>query len=99
MNVYLDLEAVSRRMRGRRVELGYSVEELARRSKVTSTTIRNYEATRNDMGICRLFAIATALHVSLDWLCGRVDAVFPVVALGRKPAKKTETPADTTSTI
>ena len=67
------------RIRARRYELGLSVEALAKKCDINSCTLRNAECGRNVPRADVLCYVADGLGVSIDWLCGRTDAVYPVV--------------------
>lgn len=62
---------IADRLRMARVGRGLSQEELAKKSGLHPNTILYYEGDRNIPGAKNLVALADALEVSLDWLCGR----------------------------
>ena len=62
---------IADRLRLARAGRGMSQRELAKKSGIHSNTILYYEEGRNIPGAKNLIALADALAVSLDWLCGR----------------------------
>lgn len=70
----MDTSLLGKRMRDRRIELGYSLEEVASSVGVATSTIQRYEAGRiaqPKMPVIEV--IARALEVSPSWLIGKSD--------------------------
>jgi len=64
-----DVEDLARsRLRSLRTTLGYSLDELARRTHLSPSTISRVETGKRALGLDVLVPIADALHVSLDVL-------------------------------
>ncbi len=61
------------RMREARLKSGLSQAELSRRTNISPATLSTYESVENPKNppIDKAIAIAKALNVSLDWLCGQ----------------------------
>jgi transcriptional regulator with XRE-family HTH domain len=77
------------RIRQAREEYGMSQAELARRSKVSQTTMNEIEQGETlDPRVSRLIAVADVLHLSLDALLGREEYA------PRPPRRKKPAPAD-----
>ncbi len=68
---------VARRMRLRRVLLGLSQEELAKRLGLTPQQVQKYEAGETRISASRLYAIAGHLAVSLTWFFEELEADGP----------------------
>lgn len=62
---------IADRLRAARIGRGLSQGELARKSGVHKNGIQGYELGKVIPGAQNLIALADALEVSLDWLCGR----------------------------
>ena len=62
---------IARRLRMAREGRGMRQEDLSIRSGVHKNTIYAYEIGKATPGAQNLVALADALEVSLDWLCGR----------------------------
>ena len=62
---------IADRLRAARLGRGLSQGELARKSGVSENGIQGYELGKVSPGAQNLIALADALEVSLDWLCGR----------------------------
>ncbi len=62
---------IADRLRLARVGRGLSQEGLSKKSGVHVNTIFYYELGRSTPGAKNLIALADALEVTLDWLCGR----------------------------
>ncbi len=58
-------EAVGRRVRATRLDLGWTLDDLAESSGVSRRMIVNVEAATSNPSIATLLRLATALHVSL----------------------------------
>lgn len=65
---------LAKKMRTRRAELDMSQAELAKRSGLTADLIWKYENEVNTPGADKAYAIAEALGVTLDDLCGFGEA-------------------------
>jgi transcriptional regulator with XRE-family HTH domain len=64
-----DLEDLARsRLRSLRTTLGYSLDELAERTRLSPSTISRVETGKRTLGLDVLVPLADALHVSLDVL-------------------------------
>jgi transcriptional regulator with XRE-family HTH domain len=59
---------VRRRLRDRRAELGWSIDDLAERSLINASTISRIETGRRRPGLNHLVPLANALGLSLDEL-------------------------------
>ena len=69
MAVTTEIEALARsRLRGLRTALGYSLDELAGRTKLSPSTISRVETGRRTLSLDVLVPLANALQVSLDAL-------------------------------
>lgn len=62
---------IADRLRMARFGRGLSQARLAKLSGVNINSIFIYEAGKTIPGMLNLIALADALEVSLDWLCGR----------------------------
>lgn len=62
---------IAARLRMARVGRGLSQEDLAEKSGLHINSIYVYEIGKTIPGAYNLVALADALEVSLDWLCGR----------------------------
>lgn len=62
---------IADRLRAARFGRGLTQEELAGKSGVSENSIYGYEVGKAIPGAKNLIALADALEVSLDWLCGR----------------------------
>lgn len=68
----MDTFLIGKRMRDRRLELGYSLEEVAASVGVATSTIQRYEAGRiSQPKMPVIEVIARALDVSPAWLIGK----------------------------
>lgn len=70
----MDTYLLGKRMRDRRIELGYSLEEVATEVGVAASTVQRYEAgriTQPKMPVIEV--IARVLDVSPAWLIGKSD--------------------------
>jgi transcriptional regulator with XRE-family HTH domain len=74
----LDLH-VGARLRERRTMLGLSQEQLAEAVGLTFQQIQKYERGINRMGASRLWSLARALDVPLDYFYGEGDSPRPVM--------------------
>lgn len=84
------LERVSRRVRARRVELGWTAKQLAERSGLSPRFVSELEAGRGNISIGRLASVAQALAVDPARLVEAVDAARrPIGLLGLRGAGKT----------
>ena len=61
------------RLQRRRETLGWSKTELAKRVGITKVSIWGFEKGQKVPSVDTLIALADALDVSVDWLCGRND--------------------------
>ena len=61
------------RLQRRRETLGWSKTELAKRVGITKVSIWGFEKGQKVPSVDTLIALADALDVSVDWLCGRLD--------------------------
>lgn len=69
MSASSDLEALARaRLRSLRTTLGYSLDELARRTNLSASTISRVETGKRALGLDVLVPLAHALQVSFDAL-------------------------------
>jgi transcriptional regulator with XRE-family HTH domain len=69
MSAASDLEAVARsRLRSLRTTLGYSLDELAERTRLSPSTISRVETGKRSLSLDVLVPLAQALQVSLDVL-------------------------------
>ncbi|USG64652.1 helix-turn-helix domain-containing protein [Brevibacillus ruminantium] len=66
---------LSQRLRTARRAKGLTQEELAEKVRTTKGTISNYENNHSSPPNEMLTQLADILHVSTDWLLGRVDDV------------------------
>lgn len=62
---------IAHRLYTARVGRGLSQRKLSEKSGVHINSIYVYETGKIDPGVKNLIALADALEVSLDWLCGR----------------------------
>lgn len=67
---------IAGRIRQRRNELGLSQIELAQKLGLSLQQIGKYESGGNRVSAARLFAIATALEVSVMWFYKDIDVAF-----------------------
>lgn len=65
---------LGRRIARARARRGWNRNRLARAAGVTWANLTRYEEGENEPGASRIFEIAKALDVSLDWLLGRAGA-------------------------
>lgn len=75
-----NIETFIARVRARRTELGLSAEALSIEAGMAPSTLSVIEYRRRFPRFESAVAMADVLGVSLDWLCGRVDAIYPMVA-------------------
>lgn len=68
--------AFSQRLRERRITLGWTQEQLARRSGLQPAAISHFETGKREPSMRSLVRLATALGETIDWLLG----------IGRVPA-------------
>ena len=69
MSEVADVEALARsRLRSLRTTLGYSLDELAKRTKLSPSTISRVETGKRTLSLDVLVPLANALQVSLDAL-------------------------------
>src|SRR5262245_25163813 len=66
-------EHVAKRIRLRRVLLGLSQDELAKRLGVTAQQVQKYEAGESRVSASRLYAIALHLAVPIMWFFAELD--------------------------
>lgn len=67
----IDMQQLGRRIRSERVLRGWTQEDLATRASLTQASIARIELGRNPgLRVDSLFAIASALQVSADYLMG-----------------------------
>jgi transcriptional regulator with XRE-family HTH domain len=64
---------LAQRLRAARKAMGLTQEELAEQVSTTKATISNYENNYSTPSNEMLLNLATALHISTDWLLGRTD--------------------------
>lgn len=69
----MDVTIFSLRLRETRKSVGFSQKTLASLIGSDRTSIAAYENGHNTPTLDRTVAIADALNISLDWLCGRTD--------------------------
>ena len=62
---------IADRLRTARIGRGLRAEDLAEKTGMHVNSIGNYELGKTTPGAKNLIALADALEVSLDWLCGR----------------------------
>lgn len=74
-----NIETFIARVRARRAELGLSAEALSMAAGMAPSTLSVIEYRRRFPRFESAVAMADVLGVSLDWLCGRVDAIYPTV--------------------
>lgn len=73
-----DLSVFSQRLKEARVSCGFTQQDLAQKANVTAATISSYENSTSSKesklakfpSLDKVVAIAEALGVSIDWLCG-----------------------------
>lgn len=74
MQKEIDMAVFAKRLKEARAERGLTQKELAAMSGVSTVMISSYERTDAETGknpaLSSVFAIANALDVSIDWLCG-----------------------------
>lgn len=77
MKQELDITIFSKRLKEARTEKGLTQKELAALSGVSTVMISSYERTDAEAGknpsLSVVYSIASALDVSIDWLCGSSD--------------------------
>lgn len=77
MKQELDMTAFGKRLKEARTEKGMTQKDLADLSGVSTVMISSYERSEAETGknpaLSSIFSIASALDVSIDWLCGRTD--------------------------
>ena len=65
------MKAITQRMKQRRLELGYSYQDLANLTGMSKSTLQRYETGAiSNLPLHRLRTIATALNVDPEWLLG-----------------------------
>lgn len=65
---------IGRRLRERRILLGLSQDELARRIGLSFQQLQKYETGENRISAARLYSIAQVLDVSITWFFARPPA-------------------------
>lgn len=67
-----DLNLFPSRLKEARIKADISQKELSRRTGIAPATLSSYESTENfkNPTIDKVAAIADALNISIDWLCG-----------------------------
>ena len=65
-------QKLGKELRAARAKAGLSMTELAKRLKVVPSTVYFYETGKLEPGAHRLFDLARALDLRLDYLAGRV---------------------------
>lgn len=77
MQKEIDMAVFAKRLKEARTERGLTQKELAALSGVSTVMISSYERTDAETGknpaLSSVFAIANALDVSIDWLCGLTE--------------------------
>ena len=75
----LDTSYFSKRLKSERLKQGMTQKELSQKSGVAPATISSYEGVNDSKTkyppIDKAIALANALNVSLDWLCGGNESV------------------------
>lgn len=73
----LNMTLFSKRLKEARTDKNMTQKELSEKSGVSTVMISAYERSNTNSGknpaLNNIFAIATALGVSMDWLCGLTD--------------------------
>lgn len=71
INVDPSMESIAKRIHDRRIELGYSYQDLASRTGMNKSSLQRYEnGSISNVPLHRLKTIADALEVSPEWLMG-----------------------------
>ena len=76
----IDFGLVGRRVREARIARGLTAEMLAERVDLATESLRHIEIGSSKPSLKKLFAIAEALNVSLDYLTGRVPTFQETIA-------------------
>jgi transcriptional regulator with XRE-family HTH domain len=81
---------VGRRLLGRRVWLGLSQVEVASRARVSRNFVSAIERGVQGLDAWRLWAVADALGLGLDWLLMGPDEALTTPALGEPAVRESE---------
>lgn len=78
MQKEIDMAVFAKRLKEARAEKGLTQKELAALSGVSTVMISSYERTDAEAGknpsLSVVYSIASALDVSIDWLCGQTES-------------------------
>ncbi len=69
----LVMEKFANNIRRLRIEKGWTQAELARKAKISKSSLSNYENEKQLPGIYKVYRIAEALEVSESYLLGIAD--------------------------
>lgn len=69
----LVMETFANNIRRLRIEKGWTQAELARKAKISKSSLSNYENEKQLPGIYKVYRIAEALDVSESYLLGIAD--------------------------
>ncbi len=73
INKKLNKELIGKRLKEFRKSHNLTQEKLAKEINTSHSTISGYEHGKNMILTAFAYNIAKKYHVSLDWLCGRID--------------------------
>lgn len=77
-------ELIGRRMRSRRVLMGLTLAQVARRSGLSFQQIQKYETGRCAISSARLWALSQALNIEVSYFYGELAAEVEMRAPNRR---------------